>query len=166
MAIRNILTDDDPILRKQSRDVVVFDERLHQLLDDMAETMALANGAGLAAPQVGILRRVAIVDVGDEDGLVEIINPEIIKSSREIQSGLEGCLSFPGWYGTVERPMKVKVRAQDRHGNLIEVKGEELKARALCHEIDHLNGILFQKYAQDLHELLPDEEENLDNAQD
>jgi len=107
--------------------------------------------------QVGVLRRVALVDVGD--GLVELINPEIIWTSEEVQSGAEGCLSFPGWIGTVLRPLQVTVRAQDRHGNLIEVAGEELKARALCHEIDHLDGILFQDRASDIYELPPDYED-------
>jgi len=156
MAIRNIITDDDPMLRKKSREVTVFNARLHQLLDDMAETMAEACGAGLAAVQVGVLRRVALVDAGD--GLVELINPEIIGTSEEIQSGAEGCLSFPGWIGTVERPMSVTVRAQDRHGNPIEITGEGLKARAFCHELDHLDGVLFQDHATDLYELSDDDD--------
>ena len=156
MAIRNILQDNDPMLRKKSREVTVFDARLHQLLDDMAQTMASVDGAGLAAVQGGVLRRAALVDAGD--GLVELVNPEIIHFSEEIQSGAEGCLSLPGWIGTVERPLQVTVRAQDRHGNLIEVTGEELKSRALCHEIDHLDGVLFQDRASDLYELPPDDE--------
>lgn len=141
MALRNIVKEGDPTLRKISRSVVNFDEKLAQLLDDMAETLYDADGAGLAAPQVGILRRVCIVDVGD--GLIELINPVIIEESG-MQEGGEGCLSCPGEYGVVRRPMKVTVRAQDRNGNTFTVTGEELKARAFCHEIDHLNGILYK----------------------
>jgi len=157
MAIRDIIKDGDPALRKRSREVSVFGERLHTLLDDMAETMASVNGVGLAAVQVGVLRRVAIVDAGD--GLVELINPEIAEISDEKQTGAEGCLSLPGWYGTVERPMRVIVRAQDRSGNPIEVVGEELKARALCHEIDHLEGVMFQDHATDMCEISDDDED-------
>ena len=157
MAIRNILKDGDPMLRKKSREITVFNGRLHQLLDDMAETMADVSGAGLAAVQVGVLRRVAIVNAGD--GLVELVNPVMVDTSEEIQIGAEGCLSLPGWFGTVERPLKVTVQAQDRHGNLIEVTGEELKARALCHELDHLDGIMFQDYADDLYEISHDDED-------
>ena len=156
MAIRNILQDGDPMLRKKSREVTVFNERLHQLLDDMAETMASVSGAGLAAVQVGVLRRVAIVNAGDE--LIELVNPVMIDTSEEIQSGIEGCLSLPGWYGTVERPLRVTVQAQDRHGNLIEVVGEEFKARAICHELDHLDGVMFHDHATDLCEILDDED--------
>ncbi len=117
-----------------------FDEKLHMVLDDMKDTMYKADGVGLAAPQVGLLRRFCIIDVGD--GLIELINPVIIETSGS-QVGNEGCLSLPGEYAEVERPMYVKVRAQDRFGNNIVVEGEELKARALCHEIDHLDGILY-----------------------
>lgn len=140
MAKRNIVKLGDEILRKVCRTQLTFDDRLHQILDDMAETMYDAEGVGLAAPQVGILRRFCIVDVGD--GLIELINPVIIEKSGE-QVGEEGCLSIPDKYGTVKRPMKVTVKAQDRYGNNITVKGEELKARAICHEIDHLDGILY-----------------------
>ncbi len=140
MAIRNIVTEGDPVLRKTCRSVLNFDERLAQLLDDMKETMYKAEGVGLAAPQVGILRRVCVVDVGD--GLVELVNP-VIESEEGMQEGSEGCLSLPGKSGIVRRPMKVTVRAQDRNGNTFTVSGEELKARAFCHEIDHLNGILY-----------------------
>lgn len=140
MAMRNILRDDDPFLRKKSRAVTEFNERLHTLLDDMKETLAAANGAGLAAPQVGVLRRVVIVLNGDK--LIELINPEIIYTEGECIEP-EGCLSIPGIYGTVKRPSFVKLRAQDRFGNFFEVGGEEMIARAFCHETDHLNGILF-----------------------
>ncbi len=140
MAIRNIRTDDDPILRKKSRVVDKFDEKLWQLLDDMKDTMYQAEGVGLAAVQVGILKRVVIVDVGD--GLIELINPEIIEIDGE-QFGVEGCLSLPGKSGYTIRPMTVKVKAQNRNGNWCVYKGTELKARAFCHEIDHLDGTLY-----------------------
>ncbi len=140
MALRNILTEEDPTLRKVSRPVTKFDDRLHELLDDMAETLEDARGVGLAAPQVGILRRVVVVDVGEE--ILELINPEIISESGE-QTGLEGCLSVPGKYGIVTRPNVVKVRAQDRFGAWYEAEGEELIARAFCHELDHLDGHLY-----------------------
>ncbi len=141
MATRNIVKDGDPILHKVCRSVLNFDERLAQTLDDMAETMYEADGCGLAANQVGILRRYCIVDVGD--GLIELINPVIISQSGK-QEGEEGCLSFPGEYAVVERPMNVTVRAQDRFGKTITVSGEGLKARAFCHEIDHLDGIVYK----------------------
>ena len=140
MALRRILTAEEPTLHKVSRPVTKFDEKLWTLLDDMAETLADANGVGLAAPQVGILRRVVVIDVGDE--IVELINPEIMETSGE-QDGPEGCLSVPGEYGLVKRPMNVRVRAQDRFGEWFEVEGRGLTARAFCHEIDHLDGVLF-----------------------
>lgn len=140
MALRNILTEEDPTLRKVSRPVTKFDDRLHELLDDMVETLEDARGVGLAAPQVGILRRVVVVDAGEE--ILELINPEIISQSGE-QTGLEGCLSVPGKYGIVTRPNVVKVRAQDRFGEWYEAEGEELIARAFCHELDHLDGHLY-----------------------
>ena len=140
MALRKVITEADETLRKKSRAVEVFDKKLWDLLDDMAETMYKYEGVGLAAPQVGILRRYCIVDVGD--GLVELINPVIIEKSGE-QTADEGCLSIPGKYKPVSRPMKVTVRAQDRNGNTFTVSGEGLKARAFCHEIDHLDGILY-----------------------
>lgn len=140
MALRNILTEEDPTLRKVSRPVTKFDDRLHELLDDMAETLEDARGVGLAAPQVGILRRVVVVDVGEE--ILELVNPEIISQSGE-QTGMEGCLSVPGKYGIVTRPNVVKVRAQDRFGEWYEAEGEELIARAFCHELDHLDGHLY-----------------------
>lgn len=140
MAIRNIVKIGDDVLRKICRTQLTFDEKLGTILDDMAETMYKAEGVGLAAPQVGLLRRFCVVDVGD--GLIELINPVIVEKSGS-QTGSEGCLSVPERYNEVERPMKVTVRAQDRHGNNIVVTGEGLKARAFCHEIDHLDGILF-----------------------
>lgn len=140
MALREIVKGNDPILKKVCRSVLNFDERLWQVLDDMAETMYEADGVGLAASQVGILRRYCIVDVGD--GLIELINPVIVEQSGK-QCDEEGCLSFPSRYGKVERPQKVTVRAQDRNGKTFTVTADGLKARAFCHEIDHLNGIVF-----------------------
>ena len=141
MALRNIVKDGDPVLRKRCREVTSFDDRLHVLLDDMKETLELANGAGLAAPQVGILKRVALVSV-DED-FFELINPEIIAAEGE-QTDPEGCLSIPGVCGTVSRPYKVTVKAQDRDGKEFTATGEGILARAFCHELDHLDGILFK----------------------
>ena len=140
MGLRKILTDKDPALHKVCRPVEKFDGRLHRLLDDRKETLAEANGVGLAAPQVGILRRVVLVDTGDE--VLELINPSLLETSGE-QVGAEGCLSVPGKYGLVKRPNYAKVRAQDRDGNWFEAEGEELIARCFCHELDHLDGILY-----------------------
>lgn len=140
MAIRNIRTEEDPILRKKSRTVENFDDRLFELLDDMAETMYAADGVGLAAVQVGVLRRVVIVDIGE--GLIELINPEIVEEEG-IQCDVEGCLSLPGKQAYTIRPMTVKVKAQNRDGNWCVYKGTGLKAKAFCHEIDHLDGILY-----------------------
>ncbi|MST63142.1 peptide deformylase [Peptostreptococcus anaerobius] len=140
MAIRNVLKMGDPVLNKKSKNVVEFNEKLHTLLDDMADTMYLHDGVGLAAPQVGILRRAVIVDIGD--GLIELINPEIIESSGT-QTDVEGCLSVDEYVDEVTRPNYVKVKAQDRNGDVIFVEGEAFLARAFCHEIDHLDGILF-----------------------
>lgn len=147
MALRNILTEENPALRKVCRPYTAFDERLHQLLDDMKETLSQANGVGLAAPQVGVLRRAVIVletNVPDdeEEYMIELINPVIVETAGE-QTGAEGCLSIPNEFGVVQRPDYVKVRAQDRHGAWFEVEGRGLTARAFCHEIDHLDGILF-----------------------
>ena len=152
MATRNIVTKEEPLLYKKSRPVKAFDARLHQLLDDMAETLLSSGGVGLAAPQVGVLRRAVLVietnvPEGEEEKLIELINPEIIESSGE-QYGAEGCLSFPGRFGIVRRPMHVVVRAQDRNGEFFEVEGEGLTARAFCHEIDHLNGQVFLDKAE------------------
>ncbi len=141
MALRKILIEGDPTLYKKSRPVERFDERLHILLDDMKETLADANGAGLAAPQVGILRRVVVV-VDADDQMVELVNPELIHTEGE-QTGLEGCLSVPGKYGLVTRPYKARVRAQDRNGRVFELDGEEIVARCFCHELEHLDGHLF-----------------------
>lgn len=140
MALRNIRTEDDPILRKKSRKVENFDSRLLDLLDDMRETMYHAEGVGLAAVQVGALRRVIVIDVGD--GLIELINPEITEESG-IQCMEEGCLSLPGKQGYTVRPMSVRVKAQNRDGKWCVYKGTDLKARAFCHEIDHLDGVLY-----------------------
>ncbi len=144
MAIRNIVKDGDPILKKKCRPVEKFDKKLAILLDDMAETMHRANGVGLAAPQVGMLRRVVVIDVGE--GVIELVNPKIVAYSGE-QEGVEGCLSFPGEWGLAKRPNYVKVRAQDRNGDEFEIDGEQLLARAFCHEIDHLNGVVFKDVA-------------------
>lgn len=140
MAIRNIVVYGDDILRKKSRAVENFDERLHQLLDDMAETMHKSDGVGLAAVQIGILKRVITIDVGK--GVIELINPEIVEMSG-MQNGSEGCLSVPGRFEDIKRPYKVKVRAFDRNGKEFTMVGTELLARAFCHEIDHLDGKLF-----------------------
>ena len=147
MATRNIVTKEEPLLYKKSRPVKSFDARLHQLLDDMAETLFASGGVGLAAPQVGVLRRAVLVietnvPEGEDEQLIELINPEIIESSGE-QYGAEGCLSFPDEYGLVRRPMDVTVRAQDRNGEFFTVSGTGLTARCFCHEIDHLEGIVF-----------------------
>ena len=140
MGIRKILTDKEPALHKVCKPVTAFDQKLHKLLDDMAETLEEANGVGLAAPQVGILRRVVLVDTGE--GILELINPTILETDGE-QEGPEGCLSVPGKYGLVKRPYYAKVRAQDRYGDWYEAEGEELIARCFCHELDHLDGILY-----------------------
>jgi peptide deformylase len=143
MAIRNILTEGDETLYKKSRPVTDFNDRLHTLLDDMHETLEEANGVGLAAPQVGVLRRAVLVDNGEE--VLELINPEILETSGE-QTGPEGCLSVPGKYGMVTRPDFVRVRAQDRFGNWHEYEGTELTARCFCHEIEHLDGHLYTEH--------------------
>ena len=140
MAIRNIRKLGDDILRKKCRNVEKIDDRILTLLDDMADTMNEANGVGLAAPQVGILKRVVVIDVGD--GLIELINPVIIDKTGSATE-LEGCLSVPGKWGTVTRPQKVTVRALDRNGNEFEITGDGMLAKAFCHEIDHLDGIVF-----------------------
>jgi len=148
MAIRNILSGDDPTLKKKSRVVTDFNKRLHILLDDMRETLLDANGLGLAAPQVGVLRRaVLIVDLSidteiPEEQIIELVNPVIVECAGE-QTGSEGCLSIPGVYGMVPRPEFVKVRAFDRRGEELELSCSDLAARAVCHEIDHLNGVVF-----------------------
>ena len=140
MAIRNIVKFGDEILTKKCREVKEINDRIICLLDDMRETLIESGGVGLAAPQVGVLRRIAIVDTGD--GILELINPEILSAEGE-QTDAEGCLSYPGKFGMVTRPKIVKIRATDRDGNEFEYTGEDLTARAFCHEIDHLNGHFF-----------------------
>ena len=154
--VRKILQFGDETLRKTSKPMQKFDLRLWLLLRDMADTMNKAEGVGLAAPQVGILRRVVVIDVGDENGLIELINPVIIAQEGE-QEGCEGCLSAPGRRGYVKRPNKVTVRAQDRKGKLFEITGEGLLARAFCHELDHLDGILYSDKEE--YEIKDDEDE-------
>ncbi|HIT32166.1 MAG TPA: peptide deformylase [Candidatus Enterenecus stercoripullorum] len=149
MALRKILTQGDPALNKVCRPVENFDQRLHVLLDDMKETLAQANGVGLAAPQVGILRRVVVV-VDDQNQMVELINPVIIHAEGE-QTGLEGCLSVPGQYGVVTRPYKATVRAQDRNGKEFEMEGEAVVARCFFHELEHLDGHLFVEHTDRLY---------------
>ena len=140
MALRKILTDKEPALHKVCKPVTDFDAKLHKLLDDMTETLIESGGVGLAAPQVGILRRVVLVDVEEE--ILELINPVLVETDGE-QVGPEGCLSVPGKYGLVKRPYYAKVKAQDRDGNWYEAEGEELIARCFCHELDHLDGIIY-----------------------
>lgn len=161
MAIREILTDRDPALHKKCHPVTVFDARLGDLLDDLKETLADANGAGLAAPQVGILRR-AVVVVDENGHMLELVNPEIVASEGE-QDGLEGCLSLPGLWGYVLRPEKTTVKAQDRYGKWFEVSGEGVVARCFCHEIEHLDGHVFTEHVdhvyttEELDELMAEE---------
>lgn len=150
MALRKIVTLEDPVLRKTSRKVEKFDKRLWDLLDDMKDTLYSANGAGLAAVQVGILRRIVVIDVGD--GLMELVNPEITERSDEKQEEVEGCLSIPGRYGVTERPEWVKVKAQNREGKWVVYKGEGLKARCFCHELDHLDGVLYIDNALEMYD--------------
>ena len=159
MGLRKILTDKDPALHKVCRPVEKFDWRLHKLLDDMVETMLDANGVGLAAPQIGILRRVVVVDTGE--GILALVNPAIVETDGE-QVGPEGCLSGPGKYGLVKRPYYAKVRAQDRNGNWYEAEGEELTARCFCHELDHLDGVVYTEVMERFlseEELIADDEE-------
>ena len=147
--LRTIVTEGDPVLNKVCHPVTKFDEKLWALLDDMRETLAQSNGVGLAAPQVGILRRAVLV-INGQDEVLELINPTIIKTEGE-QEGLEGCLSVPGKWGNVKRPMVVRVRAQDRNGAWFEVEDEELTARCFCHELDHLDGHLFVEHTDRLY---------------
>ena len=157
MGIRKILTVKEPALHKVCKPVEKFDAKLHKLLDDMKETLAEANGVGLAAPQVGILRRVVIVDTGEE--ILELVNPSLMETSGE-QEGAEGCLSVPGKYGIVKRPYYATVKAQDRYGAWYVVEGEELIARCFCHELDHLDGIV---YTEVMERFLTEEELAADN---
>ena len=152
MALRRILSDKNPALHKVCKPVEEFNDRLWKLLDDMRDTLEDSGGVGLAAPQVGILRRVVLVDNGEE--ILELINPTLVSTDGE-QEGPEGCLSVSGKYGLVKRPYYAKVRAQDRFGNWFEAEGEELTARCFCHELDHLDGIL---YTQVMERLLTEEE--------
>lgn len=140
MALREIRTDEDPILRKQSKEVTEINDRIKILLEDMEETMVEANGVGLAAPQIGVLRRVVTIDVGE--GIMKIINPEILEVKGEVID-IEGCLSIPGKSGTVERPEWVKLKYLNENGEEMIIEGTDLLARAICHEVDHLNGILY-----------------------
>jgi len=156
MGLRKILTDKEPSLHKVCRPVERFDGKLHKLLDDMVETMKDAHGVGLAAPQVGILRRIVVVNTGEE--VLELVNPTLLETDGE-QIGAEGCLSVPGKYGLVKRPYYAKVRAQDRFGDWYEVEGEELIARCFCHELDHLDGIV---YTEVMERFLRDEELDFD----
>ena len=159
MGLRKILTDKEPALHKVCKEVTAFDSKLHKLLDDMRDTLIDSQGVGLAAPQVGILRRVVLVDVGDE--IIELINPTLVEVDGE-QVGAEGCLSVPGKYGLVKRPYWAKVRAQDRYGDWYEAEGEELIARCFCHELDHLDGII---YTQVMERFLTDEELGFDDEE-
>ena len=145
MATRTIRIESDPILRKISKEVTKFDESLGALLDDMAQTMYAADGVGLAAPQIGLLKRIFVIDVGE--GLIEFINPQILLEDGE-QFGEEGCLSVPKKYGPVRRPNRVRMRAQNRRGEWFEIEGEELMARAMLHENDHLDGKLFVDFVE------------------
>lgn len=164
MALRKIVEIGEDCLTKVCRPVTDFNQRLHTLLDDMTETLAEANGAGLAAPQVGILRRVCVVMDMDTEEYIELVNPEIVTQSGE-QTGMEGCLSVPGKWGLVTRPSYVRVRAQDRNGQWFEVEGEDLTARAFCHELEHLDGHLYTEHIdrflteEEVEELMKQEED-------
>ena len=159
MGLRKILTDKDPALHKVCKPVEKFDWRLHKLLDDMRDTLIESNGVGLAAPQVGILRRVVLVDTGEE--ILELVNPVMLETDGE-DVGPEGCLSVPGKYGLVKRPYYAKVRAQDRFGDWYEADGEELIARCFCHELDHLDGIV---YTEVMERFLTEEELQFDEEE-
>ncbi|MBE6984412.1 MAG: peptide deformylase [Ruminococcaceae bacterium] len=161
MALRKILTQEEATLHKVCREVTKFDSKLCELLDDMTETLYDANGVGLAAPQVGILRRVVVIDTGDE--VVEMVNPKILETSGE-QDGMEGCLSVPGEYWLVKRPSVVKATAQDREGNWFEIEAEGLIARCICHECDHLDGHLYTEIAY--RKLTEEEIASLQGAED
>ena len=149
MALREILTQGDPVLTKTCRPVEKFDRKLHDLLYDLKETLSDSGGVGLAAPQIGILRRVVVVEDRD-DHMLELVNPVIVSQEGE-QNGWEGCLSVPGKYGMVQRPSLVTVRAQDRDGNFFEASGEDLVARCFCHELEHLDGHLFVEHTDRLY---------------
>ena len=151
MVIRRILTAEEPILRERARKVTQFDASLHRLLDDMLETMRDAPGIGLAANQIGVPLQVAVIEL--EDTITELVNPQIVKASGEIVDW-EGCLSIPGFVAEVTRSAKVTVKARDRHGKEFRIKGQDLFARALQHEIDHLNGVLYIDYLESMEELV------------
>jgi peptide deformylase len=156
MAVRKIIQPDNPILRQKARKVRDFDPKLHRLIDDMIETMLKAPGSGLAAPQVAVSERVIVIHYGDDendDTLYEIINPEIVKASREMVDGIEGCLSIPGYAGLIERHESVIVRGQDRHGKEIRIKANDWLARIFQHEIDHLDGVLYTDKAKEVWQL-------------
>ncbi len=160
MALRKIVEKGDDVLVKKCREVVKFDDRLSVLIDDMIETLHDSGGVGLAAPQVGVLRRVVVIEVNPEDGVIELVNPEIVETSGK-QVGLEGCLSLPGKWGIASRPYRVTVKAQDRNGKEFTVSGESLLARAFCHELDHLDGVLYDTRVERM--LFPEEIEKLNN---
>ncbi len=162
MALRTIRYSDDEILRKNCREVKVFDEKLFTLLGDMTETMYKADGVGLAAPQVGILKKIAVIDVEDDNGIIELINPEILET-RGLQVKSEACLSVPGKSGKVERPEYIKVKALDRNGEPFEIEGEGFLAVALSHEIDHLSGVL---YTDKVVEFDPEEDDEFDEDEE
>lgn len=157
MALRNIVLEGDPILRKTSRPVEQVDDRIRMILDDMMETMHDANGVGLAAPQIGMLRRMFVVST-EPDEAYYVVNPEIIETEG-MQEGEEGCLSVPNYSGTVQRPQRVKIKALDRDGNEQIIEAEDFLAVAMCHEYDHLDGVLYVDKASDVHEIGPEEEE-------
>ncbi len=156
MGLREIVTEGDDVLTKKCREVVKFDDRLSELIDDMIETLHNSGGVGLAAPQVGFLRRIVVIDVDPEQGVIELVNPEIIATAGK-QVVLEGCLSLPGKWGITSRPYRVTVRAQNRKGETFEITGERMLAQAFCHEIDHLNGVLYNTVCERM--LLPQEVE-------
>lgn len=162
MSLRKILTQGDPTLAKTCRPVEKFDQKLHWLLDDLKETLENAGGVGLAAPQIGILRRVVVVEDENEE-LLELVNPVIVSQEGE-QEGWEGCLSVPNQYGWVARPNLVTVRAQDRDGKFFEVSGEEMVARCFCHELEHLDGHLFVEHTDELY--TPDEIDAMEGAEE
>ncbi len=173
MALRNILHDGEPLLKKRSREITDFDKRLHDLLDDLTETMMEANGLGLAAPQVGVLRRVAVIldeyEIEDSEEIgyevIEMVNPKIVADEGEVES-LEGCLSFPGLHGKISRPEKVTVEAQDRLGNTFVLEASGMLARAACHEIDHLDGMTISDRAPYLYTEQQIEEKMHDDAKE
>ncbi len=160
MALRKIVEKGDDVLNKKCREVVKFDDRLSELIDDMIDTLRDSGGVGLAAPQVGVLRRVVVIEIDPEQGVIELVNPEIVESSGK-QVGLEGCLSLPGKWGIASRPYRVKVKAQNRKGEEFTVSGEALLARAFCHELDHLEGVLYDTKVERM--LFPEEIEKLNN---